>query len=257
MLGRRAGWARGYAGAMVLRVAVTGATGRMGRLVQGLVEREPDLGVAALLDSSSGMELLDGADAVVDVSVPAASPGIVAAALDRGIPVLVGTSGWTAERLAPLRTRLAGLPDLGVVVVPNFSVGSVLATRFAAVAARYFDSAEIIETHHPGKIDSPSGTATRTAERMAESRAELGPMSAPHYDQRARGQTVASIPVHSLRLPGVEARQDVVFGGTGETLTIAHETTSPRSYEAGILLALRALPSARGLTVGLDSLLGL
>lgn len=240
---------------MVIRVAVTGATGRMGRLARELIEREADLQLAAALDSRSGMDLLDGAHAVLDLTVPAASPAIVDAALDRGIPVLVGTSGWTGDRLAALERRLAELPELGVIVVPNFSVGSALATRFAELASRFFDSAEIVEAHHAGKIDSPSGTATRTAERMAAARGDLGPVSAPHADQRARGQAVASIPVHSLRLPGVEARQDVVFGGVGETLTITHQTLSGQSYEAGILLGLRALPAARGLVVGLDALL--
>ena len=146
-------------------------------------------------------------------------------------------------------------PEAAVLIVPNFSLGSVLATRFAEQAARWFDSAEIIEAHHAGKSDSPSGTAVRTAERMAAARGDLGPVSAPHVDQRARGQQVAAIPVHSLRLDGVVARQDVLFGGPGELLTIRHDTTSPVAYQAGILLALRALPGVQGVQVGLESLL--
>lgn len=240
---------------MVTRVAVVGATGRMGRLAVGLIAHAPDLEVAAELDSRTPVDAIEGSDLVLDVSTPAVSPAIVDAALERGIPAVVGTSGWSADRLAILEQRLRDLPDLGVLVVPNFSIGSVLATRFAEIAATYFDSAEIVEAHHPGKVDSPSGTAVRTAERMAAARRELGPVAAPHADQRARGQQVASIPVHSLRIAGVEARQEVVFGGMGETLTLTHDTSSARAYEAGMLLALRAAPATRGLIVGLDSVL--
>src|SRR5919202_1158901 len=164
-------------------------------------------------------------------------------------PVLVGTSGWTADRVVSLR---AGLPSgaPGILIVPNFSVGSVLATAFAEQAARWFDSIEIVEAHHAGKADSPSGTAVRTAERMAAARADLGPVAAPHVDQRARGQQVGSIPIHALRLDGVLARQEVLLGGAGELLTIRHETTSPAAYTAGIRMALDALPTTRGVVIG-------
>jgi 4-hydroxy-tetrahydrodipicolinate reductase len=242
---------------MVNSVAVVGATGRMGTLATRLIEQSDDLAVHARLGSRDGLEGIDGADLVLDLTLPAVSPEVVEAAIARGIPVLVGTSGWTAERLARVRTRLGDDPQLGVIVVPNFSLGSVLATRLAIIVAPYFDSIEIIEGHHAGKSDSPSGTAVRTAELIAEARAERGPVSAPHADQRARGQQVASIPVHSLRMDGVLAEQQVIFGGTGETLRIAHQTVSDASYEPGILLALRALPATRGLVVGLDALLGL
>lgn len=240
---------------MVLRVAVVGAPGRMGRLATRLIDDAPDLEVAAALGSADPIDGIDGADVVLDLTAPAASPGVVDAAIDRGIPALVGTSGWTAERIAGVEARLRALPDLGVVIVPNFSLGSVLATRFATLAATWFDSIEIIEAHHAAKTDSPSGTAIRTAEAMAAARTELGPVEAPHVDQRARGQQVASIPVHSLRMSGVLARQEVVFGGVGETVRIVHETLSDASYEAGILLALRATPAQRGVVVGLDALL--
>ena len=242
-------------GVMSTRVAVVGATGRMGRLALDLIARTSGLDTVAELDSRTPLGAIEGSDLVLDLSVPAASPGIVEAALERGIPVLVGTSGWDAERLAALEHRLAELPELGVLVVPNFSIGSALASRFAEIAARFFDSAEIVEAHHADKLDSPSGTAVRTAERMAAARVELGPVSAPHADQRAPGQQVASIPVHSLRLAGVEAKQQVIFGGSGETLTLSHDTYSAKAYEAGMLLALRAAPEVRGLVVGLDTLL--
>jgi 4-hydroxy-tetrahydrodipicolinate reductase len=148
-------------------------------------------------------------------------------------------------------------PDVGVVIVPNFSIGSALITAFSAMAARFYDSIEIIEAHHAGKVDSPSGTAVRTAELIGAAREHLGPVAAPHTDQRARGQQVSSVPVHSIRMRGVIARQEVLLGGTGELVTLRHDTTSPQSYEAGILLGLAAARTARGVVVGLESIVDL
>ena len=240
---------------MVTSVAIVGATGRMGRLATALIDRTADFTVHAGLGSSDPIEQIEGAGLVLDLTVPAVSPEIVAAALDRGIPVLVGTSGWTAERIAVLSHRMQELPELGVIIVPNFSLGSVLATRAATLLAPYFPSIEIVEAHHEGKVDSPSGTAIRTAELIGAARGDAGPVFAPHADQRARGQQVASVPIHSLRMSGLLARQDVLFGGVGETVTIRHETGSDDSYLAGLLLGLRAAPTARGVIVGLDTLL--
>ena len=242
---------------MSTRVAVIGATGRMGRLITRLIGESDDFEVVASLDSRSDLSEMLGADLAVDVSHPAASGDIVEFAIQAGLRVLVGTSGWSQERIARLRPLVEGREDSAVIIVPNFSVGSTLGTALSEIAARYFDSIEIIEAHHSHKVDSPSGTAVRTAERISAARAELGPVDAPHNDQRARGQLVASIPVHSLRLGGVLASQQVTFGGTGETLSIRHDTLSDDSYERGILLALRALPTATGVTVGLDALLDL
>jgi 4-hydroxy-tetrahydrodipicolinate reductase len=241
---------------MVIRVAVVGATGRMGGLAQRLIHEADDLELHAALGSRDPLEALEGADVVFDVTVPAASPEIVNAALDRGIPVLVGTSGWTADRIGTLRRRVQDAAP-GVVIIPNFSLGSALATAFSVLAAPWFDSIEIVESHHAGKVDSPSGTAIRTAELIGEARADVGPVAAPHADQRARGQQVASVPIHSLRHDGLSARQEVVFGGTGETLRVLHDTHSDASYEAGILLGLRAAASVEGVVVGLDRLLDL
>jgi 4-hydroxy-tetrahydrodipicolinate reductase len=246
-----------------MRVAVVGATGRMGTLVSRLIEESDDFELTAGIGSKGEFEQILGADAVVDVSVPAASPGVVDFALEHGLKTLVGTSGWTSERIAAVEAKvtakLAAGSDAGVIIVPNFSLGSVLATRFAATAARFFDSIEVVEAHGASKIDSPSGTAIRTAELMAAARSAAGSglVAAAHTDQRARGEQVSGIPVHSIRLAGVVAKQDVLFGGAGEVLTLSHETLSSTAYEAGILLALRALPSARGVTVGLDALLRL
>jgi 4-hydroxy-tetrahydrodipicolinate reductase len=242
---------------MVSRVAVVGATGRMGTLAQRLIDESDDFEVHAALGSSDPLDGIEGADLVFDVTVPAVSPDVVNAALDRGIPVLVGTSGWTAERIATLQRRVGQDAAPGVVIVPNFSLGSALATAFAVLAAPWFDSIEIVESHHPRKVDSPSGTAIRTAELIGKARAEVGPVGAPHADQRARGQQVASVPIHSLRHAGLSARQEVVFGGDGETIRVIHDTHTDASYEAGILLGLRAAREARGVVVGLDRLLDL
>jgi 4-hydroxy-tetrahydrodipicolinate reductase len=229
----------------------------MGRLFLRLIDEDPSLELHVGLSSKDDLAAVIGADLVVDVTVPAASPAIVEKAVRAGIPVLVGTSGWSEPRLTSLRRVVADVDGPGVLVIPNFSIGSVLATTFAAMASRFYESVEIIETHHPGKVDSPSGTAIRTAELIAEARRDLGPVRAPHIDQRARGQQVASVPVHSLRLPGVEARQEVVFGGAGETLTLTHDTTAQTAYEPGIRVALAAAPTVSGVVVGLDQVLPL
>ncbi|MET0933120.1 MAG: 4-hydroxy-tetrahydrodipicolinate reductase [Mycetocola sp.] len=241
---------------MVTSVAVVGASGTMGRLFTRLIEEAPGFEVSAQLGSSSSLSEMDGADIVVDVTAPAVSPKVVAHALRSGANVLVGTSGWSRDRLAALRTDLAD-SDNGVIVIPNFSLGSVLGTTLATIAGRFFDSIEIVEAHRAAKVDSPSGTAVRTAELIGEARTGLGPVEAPYTDQRARGQQVSSIPIHSLRLTGIVARQEVTFGGTGETLSITHNTIDSSSYEQGILLALEAARTATGLTVGLENLMDL
>jgi 4-hydroxy-tetrahydrodipicolinate reductase len=238
----------------VIRLAVVGAGGRLGRLVAEVVADLPDAEVVQRIGSADALSFAADVDAVVDVTLPQVSPAVVAAATAAGLPVLVGTSGWTGQRILSLRARREA-DDPAVLLVPNFSVGAVLAGRFAEQAAVWFESIEIVEAHHAGKADSPSGTAVATAERIAAARAELGPVAAPHTDQRARGQQVGSVPIHSLRLDGVLAKQDVLFGGTGELLTISHETVSPSAYAAGIRLAVRALPGLSGVTVGLESLL--
>ncbi len=242
---------------MVIRVAVVGASGRLGTAACELIERQSDLSLVARLDSRSDLGEMLGADVVLDVTAPGVSATVVDHAVRNGLKVLVGTSGWNEDRLRSLRTLIDTHPDAGVIVIPNFSIGSVVATHLATIAARYFESIEIVETHHAAKVDSPSGTAVRTAELIGHARAELGPVVAPHTDQRARGQQVASVPIHSLRLQGAIARQDVHFGGTGEVITVTHETLSASSYEAGILIGLRAAVDATGLIVGLESLIGL
>ena len=242
---------------MTIRVAVVGASGRMGKVVVRLIEESDDLELAASIDSKTPLEKALGADLIFDVTVPAVSQKVVEFAIENGISVVVGTSGWSLERIATLAEPVAENPELAVLIIPNFSVGSVLATSFAALAARFFDSIEIVEAHDVSKVDSPSGTAIRTAELIGEARSSLGPVVAPHHDQRARGQQIASVPIHSIRMQGVGARQEVLLGGRGELLSIKHEAVTRDAYEAGILLALRAAPDARGIVVGLDKLIDL
>ena len=243
---------------MTKRVAVAGATGKMGQLAVRLIDEADDLELHAALDSRSSLDEMLGADVAFDVTHPGASAAIVEFAAGAGIPIVVGTSGWSSDRIAEITQFVRGHDDAGAVVfMPNFSIGSVLASSFAALAAPYFDSIEIVEAHHAGKVDSPSGTAVRTAELIGEGRAVIGPVAAPHTDQRARGQLVSGIPVHSLRMSGLLAEQRVILGGDGETLTFTHTTLSPSSYEAGILLALRRATEVSGVTVGLDALLDL
>lgn len=240
-------------------VAVAGARGRLGSLVCQVIEDQPGLALGAQLSSASDPDAGSEADVLVDVSHPDASQQIVERALSHGQKVIVGTSGWSTDRLALLRERVEGIPGAGVIVVPNFSLGSVIGTALARIAAPHFGAVEIVEAHHPAKVDSPSGTAVRTAEVLAEAREAAGcpPIEAPFADQAARGQLVAGVPVHSLRLAGVVARQEVRFGGPGEVLTIAHDTHSNEAYRAGIRAALAAAPGTVGLVVGLDGILGL
>ncbi|EPR77280.1 Dihydrodipicolinate reductase [Leifsonia rubra CMS 76R] len=242
---------------MTTKVAVVGATGRMGKFISGVVEAAADFSLVAALNSRSQLSEMLEADVVVDVTEPSVSPAVVEFATSHGKSVLVGTSGWSEDRVQGITFSIAERADVGVIFIPNFSLGSALATSFAAAAARYFDSIEIIESHHAGKVDSPSGTAVRTAELMADARGNRGPVAAPHHDQRARGEQVAGIPVHSLRMTGVVAHQQVIFGAPGEVLTLDHRTLSQDSYEAGILIGLRAIVTATGVTVGLDQLVDL
>lgn len=240
---------------MAITVALVGASGKMGRLIGRMIEDSEDYALHAALGSRSALGEMDGADLVVDVSTPAASPAVVDHALASGARVLVGTSGWSAERLASLERRIPA--GGGVVVIPNFSLGSVLGTTLAALAGRFYDSIEIIEAHRSSKVDSPSGTAVRTAEEIDRARGERGPVEAPHADQRARGESVAGIPVHSLRQRGVIAKQSVILGGPGESLTITHDTIDPSAYEPGIRLAMARAATQEGLLVGLENIIDL
>ncbi|MFV0318781.1 MAG: 4-hydroxy-tetrahydrodipicolinate reductase [Microbacterium sp.] len=239
---------------MTTRVAIVGGTGKLGAIIRAVVDDTDGFATSAVLTSRSAVDDIDGADLVIDASVPAVSMDVIRAAIDRGQNLLVGTSGWSQERIALVRP-LVEAAGTGAVFIPNFSLGSVLGTALAAAAAPFFPSAEIVEAHRETKIDSPSGTAVRTAEQLAAARASTGPVEAPYTDQRARGQQVASVPVHSLRRPGVIARQEVILAGPGESLSIVHDTVDPvLAYAPGIRIALSAARDATGVVVGLDSL---
>lgn len=236
----------------MISVSVVGATGRMGQLAIELINDDANLKLHSALDSKSSLDQMLGADVVLDFTLPDVSPKVVEFAIANDLKVVVGTSGWSEIKLAGIEKQLASHPAAAVVVIPNFSIGSMLGQRFAAMAARYFDSIEIVEAHHAGKIDSPSGTAVRTAEQIAKAREGMVQPLIPGVDQEARGQVVAGVPIHSLRLKGVSAKQDVLFGGSDEVLTISHDVSSHRAYSQGILLSIDFALKATGLTVGLD-----
>lgn len=239
---------------MTTQVALVGGTGSLGRIIHSVIDRLDGFEVRSVLGSRSDLAEMDGADLVVDASTPGVSIEVVRGAIERGINVLVGTSGWSQERISLVRP-LVESADTGAVFIPNFSLGSALGSALAAAAAPFFPSAEIIEAHHDRKIDSPSGTAVRTAELMVAARDAQGPFQAPHVDQRARGQQVAGVPVHSLRRPGVIAKQEAILSGPGESLTIVHDTVdSAAAYAPGIRIAVPFARDARGVVVGLENL---
>jgi 4-hydroxy-tetrahydrodipicolinate reductase len=246
---------------MTLAVAVTGAAGRMGRLVCDSIDAADDLTLVARIDHDGSVADAVGAGArvLVDFTRPDVSPGLVRAAIAAGLHCVVGTSGYDEPRLAELRTALADAAGVGVVVVPNFALGAVLLQRFAHEAARYFESVEIVELHHPDKLDAPSGTAVATARAIADARAAagLGPVPDATVTGRdgARGADVDGIRVHAVRLRGLVAHEEVLFGGVGESLTLRHDSFDRASFMPGVLLAVRAVPQRPGLTVGLDALL--
>jgi len=247
----------------LLRVGVIGARGRMGaQTCQAVVEAE-DMDLVAAVGGREWLFSLADADSqvVVDFSHPDVVMEHIRFCLDNNIHVVAGTSGFTTERLETLEQWVAAKPDLGVMVVPNFAIGAVLTARFAREAARFFESAEIIELHHAGKADAPSGTAVATAHALALARrsAGLGPVpdATTLETDGARGATVDGIQVHSVRLPGLVAHQEVILGSAGETLTIRHDSLHRSSFMPGVLTAIRAVSGRPGLTLGLEQLLGL
>jgi 4-hydroxy-tetrahydrodipicolinate reductase len=235
----------------------------MGREVVRVVTAAPDLEVAAEVDQGDALEALSGCDAVVDFTHPGAVMANLRWCVGHDLDVVVGTSGFAEDRLDEVRGWLADHPDVRVLVVPNFSVGAILMMRFAAQAGRFFPSAEVIELHHAGKADAPSGTASRTAAMIAGARAAAGLGAPPDATvtalEGARGTALGGgVHVHSVRLAGLVAHQEVLFGGPGEVLTIRHDSMDRVSFMPGVLLAIRGmigLPA--GLTVGLEPLLGL
>ncbi len=246
----------------MIRVGVLGAKGRMGTQVCSTVESASDLMLAAQVDVGDSLELLAGADVVVDFTHPGAVMDNLRWCIEHAIASVVGTSGFDDARLSEVAGWLAERPAARVLIVPNFSVGAVLMMRFAALAAPFFESAEVIELHHAGKVDAPSGTASRTASMIsaARSAASVGPMPDATVTAAvgARGAEVDGVHVHSVRLAGLLAHQEVLLGGHGEILTIRHDSLDRASFMPGVLVAVRGIGGLPpGLTVGLDGLLGL
>ncbi|MDG4808430.1 4-hydroxy-tetrahydrodipicolinate reductase [Micromonospora sp. WMMD1120] len=241
-----------------VRVGVFGARGRMGIEVCKAVESADDLVLTASIDQGDDRSGV-AADVVVDFTTPSVVMDNLEWCIDQGISAVVGTTGFTEQRLEQVRAWLARRPEVGVVIAPNFGIGAVLMMQFAARAARHFESVEIIEQHHPRKLDAPSGTATHTARQIARARAEagLGPVPDATTDEvpGARGADIDGVRVHAVRATGLVAHQEVLFGGTGETLTIRHDSYDRVSFMPGVLLAVRAVGDRPGLTVGLDALL--
>ena len=247
----------------VRRVGVLGARGKVGTEVCRAVEAADDLELVAALDVDDALQsLVDaGAEAVVDFTHPDAVMGNLEFCVEHGVHAVVGTTGFDQDRLATLEGWLADAPGVGVLVAPNFSIGAVLMMHFAEQAARFYESIEIIELHHPGKADAPSGTAATTARRVAAARVSAGLPASPDATVQelpgARGASVDGIRVHGVRLRGLVAHQEVLFGAEGETLTIRHDSLDRVSFMPGVIAAVRAVSSRPGLSLGIDEILGL
>jgi 4-hydroxy-tetrahydrodipicolinate reductase len=244
-----------------IRVGVLGARGRMGTEVCRAVDASSDMELVAMVDEGDWLFNVSdaGADVVVDFTTPEVVMDNLHWCIDQGINAVVGTSGFTRARLDRVRSWLVHKPDTGVIVVPNFAVGAVLMMEFAARAARYFESVEIVEMHHAKKVDAPSGTALSTAEMISAAReaAGMGPIPDATKEETAgaRGADIHGVRVHSLRATGLVAHQEVLLGTTGETLTIRHDSYDRSSFIPGVLLAVRSVLTRPGLTVGLGPLL--
>ncbi|WP_019203362.1 4-hydroxy-tetrahydrodipicolinate reductase [Tsukamurella sp. 1534] len=247
----------------MLNVGVLGSGGKVGRAMVEAVEAADDLALSATVDAGDMLTGFLDSDTrvVIDFTHPDAVMDNLKFLIDNGIHAVVGTTGFTDDRLDTLRGWLAEKPGVGVLVAPNFAIGAVLCMRFAAQAARFFESVEVIELHHPQKADAPSGTATRTAEVIAEAREAAGVRTSPdatsaEFD-RARGARVDGVRVHSVRVAGLVAHQEVLLGTQGETLTIRHDSLDRSSFVPGVLLAVRGISERPGLTVGIEPLMDL
>ncbi|MGV1086997.1 MAG: 4-hydroxy-tetrahydrodipicolinate reductase [Mycobacterium sp.] len=244
-----------------MRVGVLGAKGKVGATMCAAVHDATDLELSAEVDAGDALSLLtdSGTEAVIDFTHPDVVMDNLKFLIDNGIHAVVGTTGFTDERLDQVRAWLAATPGTGVLIAPNFAIGAVLSMHFAQKAAPYFESVEVIELHHPQKADAPSGTATRTAKLIAEARKGLppNPDATSTGLPGARGADVDGIPVHSIRVTGLVAHQEVLFGTMGETLTIRHDSMDRTSFVPGVLLAVRQIARRPGLTIGLEPLLDL
>ena len=242
----------------MIKVGVLGANGRMGSEVVKAVSSAQDLDLVATLDVGDSLEKLvtSGAEVVVDFTTPDAVMGNLDFLVKAGINVVVGTTGFDEKRIEKIQSLLKDHPEVGVLIAPNFAIGAVLMMEFAEKAARYFESAEIIELHHPDKVDAPSGTASRTAQLMSQARKNAGLSKMPDATTTAidgaRGANVGDVPVHSVRARGLVAHQEVIFGGLGETLTIRHDSLDRAGFMPGVILGIRKIIENPGLIHGLE-----
>lgn len=243
----------------MIRVGVLGARGRMGSEVCRAVDAADDLELVATVGSGDNPDALRAAQVVVDFTTPDAVMGNIDRCLRAGRSMVVGTTGIGAEQLRQIEDWLSARPAAGVLFAPNFSVGAVLMMRFAVEAARHYESVEIVELHHPGKRDAPSGTARRTAELVGAARRDAGlgppPDATTDAAEGARGADWDGVRLHSIRLAGLVAHHEVLLGGSGETLTIRHDSLDRVSFMPGVLLAVRSVLDRPGLTVGLEAVL--
>lgn len=246
---------------MTIRVGVLGARGRMGADVCNAVLAAADLELVAQIDVGDDLAELTAAsvDVVVDFTTPDAVLHNLSWCMRHGIHAVVGTTGWDTARYESVREQLAAHPEVGVLIAPNFAIGAVLLMKFAEQAAAFYESVEIVELHHPNKVDAPSGTARSTAQRIAFARNNAGlgeqPDATSQMLEGARGANVDGIPVHAVRLRGLLAHEEVLFGNTGETLTLRHDSMDRSCFMPGVLLGVRNIATRPGLTVGLDSFL--
>lgn len=247
----------------MINVGVLGAGGRVGQAIVNAVAADSGMQLSAGIDRGDSLERLveTGTDVVVDFTQPSAVMDNLRFCIRHGIHCVVGTTGWTQERYDEIRGLLAEHPEVGVLVAPNFAISAVLTMKFSQIAARFFESAEVIELHHPNKLDAPSGTAVHTAEVIAAARAQAGLGAQPDATEQAlegsRGADVEGIPVHAVRMSGMVAHEQVIFGTQGQTLTIKQDSYNRESFAPGVLLGVRDIAQHPGLTIGLEAFLGL
>ena len=244
-----------------MKVAVLGAKGRMGAEAVAAINSATDLTLSAALDLGDSLDQLvsTGTEVIVDFTTPDSVMKNLEFAINNGIHVVVGTTGFDDKKLAQLKTLLSNHPKVGALIAPNFGLGAVLMMQFSQTAAKYFESAEIVEMHHAHKVDAPSGTATRTAELISDARAKAKKSAMPDKTSSglagARGAKVGDVPIHSIRLRGLVAHQEVLLGDQGETLSIRHDSIDRSGFMPGVLLAIRSVKTRAGLTFGLENLL--
>lgn len=248
---------------MAIKVGVLGAKGRVGQTIVAAVNEAADLELAAEIDHGDDLGgLVDsGVQVVVDFTTPTAVMGNLEFCINNGISAVVGTTGFDEQRLGQVRTWCAANDGVGVLIAPNFAISAVLTMVFSKQAARFFESAEVIELHHPNKLDAPSGTAIHTAQGIADARREAGMGEQPDATEQAlegsRGANVDGIPVHAVRMSGMVAHEAVIFGTQGQTLTIKQDSYDRNSFAPGVLVGLRNIAAHPGLTIGLENYLDL